>query len=282
MPKPIHTALYLVATPIGNLQDITLRALEVLRAVDVIAAEDTRRTRILLSHYAIAARVIPLHAHNEMRAAERLIAMLKEGQSVALVSDAGTPAINDPGAKVVQRVRESGFSIVPVPGANAALTAFSVSGLQASRVLLCGFLPRKPGERRVLLAELKSVHAALVFYEAPHRIAAALQDMADILGEDRVAVIARELTKMHETFFSAKLQEVLDWLARDEDNRRGEFVVVVDSPGKVSEGDEREAERVLATLIAELPLRQAASLAAQITGANKKRLYALGLALKAG
>ncbi len=280
--KPIHTALYLVATPIGNLQDITLRALNVLRGVDVIAAEDTRRTRVLLSHYAIPARLFSLHAHNETRAGEKLIALLKEGKSVALVSDAGTPAVSDPGAKVVQQVRGAGFPVVPVPGANAALAAFSASGLQASRVLLCGFLPRASNERKALLEELKSINAALVFYEAPHRIVAALHDIADVLGKDRPAVIARELTKMYESFFSAKLSEVIEWLGRDEDNRKGEFVIVVDSSAKTLEVDDRETERILATLIAELPLKQAASLAAQITGASKKRLYALGLTLKSG
>jgi 16S rRNA (cytidine1402-2'-O)-methyltransferase len=280
VPEQIHTALYLVATPIGNLEDITLRALNVLRAADVVAAEDTRRTRALLSHHSISARLLSLHAHNEARVARKVVGLLEQGKSVAFVSDAGTPAINDPGAELVREVRSQGFPVVPVPGANAAVTAFSASGLKAPRVLLCGFLPRDRKERRDSLAELKAVPAALVFYEAPHRIAAALGDMVEVLGADRRTVIARELTKLYESFFSGELKDALEWVEKDEVNRRGEFVVIVDRGQRAQESDDAEARRVLAALISELPLKQAASLASEITGANKKKLYTLGLALK--
>ncbi len=262
------------------MRDITLRALDVLRSVDVIAAEDTRVTRVLLSHYWIEARLFSLHAHNEIRSAEKVIELLQSGKSVAIVTDAGTPAVSDPGAKLVARTREAGFSVVPVPGANAALSAFSVSGLQASRVLLCGFLPRATNDRRAALAETKTSASALVFYEAPHRIVAALEDMAVILGERRQTLIARELTKMHESCFSGTLAEAAQWVESDANNRRGEFVVVVDGVEPPARTESYDSERVLATLLAELPLKQAASLGAEITGVSKKKLYALGLELR--
>lgn len=280
MAEKLHTALYVVATPIGNLRDITLRALDVLRWVDVVAAEDTRVTRVLLSHHGIEARLVSLHAHNEIRSAGKVIERLREGKSVALVTDAGTPAVSDPGAKLVARTREAGFPVIPVPGPNAVLSAFSVSGLQVSRVLLCGFLPRAANDRRAALAEMKESASALAFHEAPHRIVAALEDMASILGERRQGLIARELTKMHESFFSGTLAEAVQWLKSDANNRRGEFVVVVEGVEPPARTESYDSERVLATLLAQLPLKQAASLGAEITGASKKKLYALGLELK--
>jgi 16S rRNA (cytidine1402-2'-O)-methyltransferase len=276
----IHTALYVVATPIGNLRDITLRALDVLRSADVIAAEDTRKTRVLLSHHEISARLVSLHAHNETRASEKVIALLGQGKNVALVTDAGTPAVSDPGAKLVARARQAGFPVVPVPGANAALCAFSASGLQSPRILLWGFLPRAGSERRHALAALTASASALVFYEAPHRIVAAVQDMAEILGVERRVVMARELTKIHESFFTGTLAEAVQWLELDADNRKGEFVVIVEESDSAPRTESDDSARVLATLMSELPLKQAASLAARITGVSKKKLYALGIELK--
>lgn len=262
------------------MRDITLRALDVLRGVDVIAAEDTRRTRVLLSHHAISAHVVSLHAHNENRASEKVIAWLERGKSVAVVTDAGTPGVSDPGARVVSHVRDKGFPVVPVPGANAAICAFSASGFRAANVMLCGFLPRSPSERRDHLGHLKNARSALVFYEAPHRIVATVSDMSEVLGPERDAVIARELTKIHESFFAGTLRDAVEWLEQDADNRRGEFVIVIDCAASASRTDEAEAPRVLAALMSELPLKQAASLAARVTGVSKKKLYALGLELK--
>ncbi|MGH8717781.1 MAG: 16S rRNA (cytidine(1402)-2'-O)-methyltransferase [Burkholderiales bacterium] len=280
MAEKIHTALYVVATPIGNLRDITLRALDVLKAVDVVAAEDTRKTRVLLEHYSISPRLIALHAHNENEAGEKVIALLQQGKSVALVSDAGTPGISDPGAKVSARVRQAGFPVVPLPGANAALAAFSASGLDASQVAICGFLPRTESQRRTALEGLKSHQAALIFYEAPHRIVSTVNDMAEILGEERSSVVARELTKIHESFFSGTLREAKRWLQEDANNRKGEFVVIVEGEAQREQPDNAATARILKTLADELPLKQAATLAAEITGLSRKKLYALGLELK--
>ena len=262
------------------MRDITLRALDVLGAVDIIAAEDTRKTRVLLSHHAISARMTALHAHNETRASEKVIGWLKQGKSVAFVTDAGTPAVSDPGARLVSRVREAGFPVVPIPGASAALCAFSASGLRAANLTVCGFLPRTQNERRDRLLTYKNAHAALVFYEAPHRIAASVRDMAEVLGAEREVVIARELTKIHESFFAGKLRDAVEWLEQDPDNRRGEFVVAIDYAESIEPTHEAEAQHVLAALMSELPMKQAASLAARITGVSKKKLYALGLELK--
>ena len=280
MIKP--SALYVVATPIGNLADITLRALDVLREVSMIAAEDTRMTRRLLDHHGVAgARLVAVHEHNENRAAPTVVDALTGGQSVALVTDAGTPGISDPGARLVQAVRDAGFDVCPIPGPNAAVTAMSVSGMQAPRFMFCGFLPSKAGERANALRELAPFPCALVFYEAPHRVAETLTDMAVILGGDRHIVIAREITKLFESVHRCALRDAPGWIAGDENRRRGEFVLIVDEPAAAM-SDGAEAERVLKLLLEELPVSQAAALAARITGAKKKGLYERALALKAG
>lgn len=272
-------ALYVVATPLGNLGDIGARALDVLREADAIACEDTRHTRRLLDHYGIRAETFSLHEHNEAAAAERLIRLLREGRSVALVSDAGTPAVSDPGARAVAAVREAGFAVIPVPGPNAAIAALSASGLADPHFLFYGFLPAREAARRKVLAALKPLACALVFYEAPHRIEESVADLVAELEPGRRLVIARELTKLFESIVSLPLGEAAAWLAADADRRRGEFVLCVSAPPP-TEGIDQAAARVLDLLLGELPLKQAVKLAAEISGASKNALYDLALEKK--
>ncbi len=270
------SALYVVATPLGNLGDIGARALEVLRGADAIACEDTRHTRRLLDHFGIRAETFSLHEHNEAASAERLVRLLRDGRVVALVSDAGTPAVSDPGARAVAAVREAGYEVIPIPGPNAAVAALSASGLTDPHFLFYGFLPAKEAARRKALAELKPLPCALVFYEAPHRIEETVADLAAVLEPGRTLVIARELTKLFESIASLPLSEAPGWLAEDENRRRGEFVLAVSAPPP-AEGVPAGAERVLDLLLAELPLKQAVKLAAEISGASKNALYDLAL-----
>lgn len=272
-------ALYVVATPLGNLGDIGARALDVLREADAIACEDTRHTRRLLDHYGIRAETFSLHEHNEAAATERLIRLLREGRSVALVSDAGTPAVSDPGARAVAAVREAGFAVIPVPGPNAAIAALSASGLADPHFLFYGFLPAREAARRKVLAALKPLACALVFYEAPHRIEETVADLVAELEPGRRLVIARELTKLFESIVSLPLGEAAAWLAADADRRRGEFVLCVSAPPP-TEGIDQAAARVLDLLLGELPLKQAVKLAAEISGASKNALYDLALEKK--
>ena len=273
-------ALYVVATPIGNLRDLTLRALDVLKAVDVVAAEDTRVTRHLLQHYGIDARPIALHEHNETRAGERVVELLRAGKSVALVSDAGTPAVSDPGARLVRRVREAGFAIVPIPGASALTAAVSAAGLLEGRFLFYGFLPQRSAGRVRELEALRPLSIALVFYEAPHRVRETLADLAEVLGGERELVVARELTKLFETIHVCPLGEAPAWLDADPNRAKGEFVLVVQGAPAAADTQAEDAERILATLLRELPLKQAVQLAAEITGAKRNALYERALALK--
>ena len=275
------STLYVVATPIGNLRDISLRALDVLAAVDVIAAEDTRTTGHLLAHHSITGKMLALHQHNERAAAEKIIGLLASGKSVALVTDAGTPGISDPGAIVVQRVREQGYQIVPIPGANAAVSALSAAGIAAPHFLFYGFLPAKAGARKRELESLKSQSHTLVFYEAPHRILECVADLAAVLGGDRRITIARELTKMFETIYTCALGDALAWLQADTNQQKGEFVLLV-SGAEIRDETEisDQARRTLILLLAELPLKQAVKLAAEITDENKNALYDLALSLK--
>lgn len=273
-----YTALYVVPTPLGNLGDLTLRAAEVLRSVAWVAAEDTRHSAPLLKHLGAAARTLPAHQHNEHEAAARIVDKLQAGESVALISDAGTPGISDPGARIVAAVRAAGCKVVPLPGACAAVTALSAAGLTDEHFLFYGFLPSKGGQRRQALESLRSQAAALVFYEAPHRVLETVEDMANVLGE-RTLVVARELTKLFETIESVPLAEAQAWLKADPNRQRGEFVLIVS--GAPASADDGEGERVLALLLDEgLPTKQAAKLAAQITGAAKNALYERALALK--
>ena len=261
------------------MQDITLRALEVLKQVDVVAAEDTRVTSRLLKHFEISATLMALHEHNEKRAADKVVALLRSGKSVALVSDAGTPAISDPGAIVVSRVRDAGFRIVPVPGANAAVSALSVSGQEAPHFLFYGFLPYKPSARRLELENLKTLPYTLIFYEAPHRILESITDMQAVLGGKRSVTIARELTKLFENIYNGSLNAALDWLSQDKNQQKGEFVLLVSCAERQS-ASYNDVLRILTALLEELPLKQAVKLAARISGGNRKTLYAMALQIR--
>jgi 16S rRNA (cytidine1402-2'-O)-methyltransferase len=273
-------ALYVVATPIGNLQDVTLRALEVLRTVDVVAAEDTRVTRVLLERHGIGSRMLALHAHNEARGAQRVIELLQAGRSVALVSDAGTPGISDPGALLVRRVREAGLRVVPIPGPSALTALMSVAGLEDGRFLFLGFPPAQPAGRRRLFDEARALPFALVLYEAPHRVRDTVADLCAVLGARRRLLIGRELTKLHESVQALPLDGALEWLDADPNRVKGEFVLVVEPGAEVPDGQAQEAERVLGLLLEALPLTQAVKLAAEITGAKRNALYQRALEMK--
>ncbi|PPC93011.1 MAG: 16S rRNA (cytidine(1402)-2'-O)-methyltransferase [Methylotenera sp.] len=273
--------LYVVATPIGNLADITLRALETLKTVDAIAAEDTRHTSGLLSHFGISKKLIAVHEHNEHQSAEKLLSQLKAGENIALVTDAGTPGISDPGAVVVDIVRKAGIKVVPIPGVSAVIAALSAAGIQQNGFLFHGFLPASGASRRKVLESLKSEAVTLVFYEAPHRIVESIADMANVLGAERRVTFARELTKTFETIYSCDLGMASAWLQADANQQRGEFVLLVEAePVKDAEEVSVDAQRVLKLLLAELPLKQAVKLATDITGEKKNDLYELALALK--
>jgi 16S rRNA (cytidine1402-2'-O)-methyltransferase len=274
----LEPGLYVVATPIGNLGDVTLRALEVLRTADWIAAEDTRVTRRLLAHFGIATRQVAVHEHNEAAAAERVVRSIAEGRAVALVSDAGTPGVSDPGRVVVARVREAGLRVIPVPGPSALTAALSASGLAFDGVVFAGFLPAKGAERRERLSALAASPWAIALFEAPHRIAQTLADLHEALG-DRDVVVARELTKRFETITRVPLREAHAWVEADDDRRRGEFVLVIE--GRESARHEgRDPHAALEALLAELPLKQAVALTAALTGGRRNELYALALTLK--
>jgi len=273
--------LYVVATPIGNMGDMSPRAREVLAAVDLVAAEDTRRTGALLSHFGIKARQQSLHEHNEPQQVPVLVGRLLGGESIALVSDAGTPLISDPGYRLVAAARGAGLRVSPVPGPVAAMAALSVSGLPSDRFLFEGFLSAKSSARRQRLEALAADPRTHIFYESSHRIAACLADMRDVLGGERRAVVARELTKTFEQVQDGSLEELCTWLASNEDHGKGEFVVLTaGAPEVADEGVTREAERVLRLLLDELPVKKAAKLAAEITGLGKNLLYARAVELK--
>lgn len=269
----------MVATPIGNLEDISSRALQSLARADVIAAEDTRVTARLLEHHRLHGKLVAVHGHNERRTADWIVDRLARGQNVALVTDAGTPAISDPGAIVVAKARAAGYRVVPIPGANAAVTALSAAGISEAPFLFAGFLPAKPGARRKALEALSGLPYTLVLYEAPHRVVECLDDMTAVLGPERVVVIARELTKLFEQIQRCRLGEAVDWIRADADRRRGEFVLIVEGPEAPKEGAKADWERVLTALLAELPLAQAVKLACEATGARKKAVYARALQL---
>lgn len=273
--------LYVVATPIGNLSDITLRALETLKTVDAIAAEDTRHTSGLLSHFGISKKLIAVHEHNEHQSAEKLLAQLQAGENIALVTDAGTPGISDPGAVVVDFVRKAGIQVVPIPGASAVIAALSASGIAQNGFLFHGFLPASGAARRKALEVLKVQTVTLVFYEAPHRIIDSIVDMAAVLGAERRITIARELTKTFETIHGCALQDAAAWLQADTNQQRGEFVLLVEAAAiKDADAIAEDTVRVLKLLLADLPLKQAVKLATEITSEKKNVLYELALTLK--
>ncbi len=272
-------ALYVVPTPLGHLGDITLRAIEVLRQVPWVAAEDTRHSGPLLRHYSCKARLLAAHQHNEEDAAQQVVARLAAGESVALVVDAGTPGISDPGARLVARVRAAGYRVVPLPGPCAAVVALSAGGLGEAQFLFYGFLPSKAGARSEALRQLTHLPWTLVFYEAPHRIVETVAALAEAFGPERTLVIARELTKLFESIHSCPLGEAGDWLLADDNRQRGEFVLLLSGAPPVD--DRAEGARVLKLLLDEgLPVSQASRLAHLITGAGKKALYQQALRLR--
>lgn len=267
--------LFIVATPIGNLSDLSPRALDTLREVAAICAEDTRRSGQLLSHFGINKPLVALHEHNEDALAQRLVARLAAGESLALISDAGTPLVSDPGYRVVRAARAAGVQVSPIPGACAAIAALSVAGLPSDRFIFEGFLPAKASARREHLARLAGETGTLVFYESSHRIAESLADMRGAFGDERPAVIARELTKLFETVLDGSLAELQAKVEADDNQRKGEFVVVVQGAGDDAEAQLAEGRRVYAMLSQHLPPSTAARLAAEITGAPRKALYGM-------
>ncbi|MCW8332705.1 16S rRNA (cytidine(1402)-2'-O)-methyltransferase [Vibrio sp. SCSIO 43135] len=277
LPAEIPT-LYIVPTPIGNLGDITQRAIEVLSSVDVIAAEDTRHTGKLLAHFNIQTKTFPLHDHNEQQKAQVLVERLLAGQSIALVSDAGTPLISDPGYHLVNKCRQAGVKVVPLPGACAVITALSASGLPSDRFSFEGFLPAKSKGRKDKFLEIAKAERTCIFYESPHRITDSLKDMLEILGPDREVVLARELTKTFETIQGKPLGELIEWVLADENQQRGEMVLLIHGHRESAEDSlPEEATRTLAILTKELPLKKAAAMAAEIYNLKKNALYKWGL-----
>jgi 16S rRNA (cytidine1402-2'-O)-methyltransferase len=275
-----HSALYVVATPLGNVCDITLRALHVLAIADAVACEDTRNTGNLLTRYGLNKTMIAAHQHNEREAAEKIVARLQAGERVALASDAGTPGVSDPGARIVDAVRDAGLRVIPLPGASAVVTALSASGLVNDRFHFVGFLPAKGRQRETVLATLKQETATLVFYEAPHRIAECVAALAEAFEPARQIVFAREMTKLFEEIHRCALADAAAWLAHDPQRSRGEFVVLLEGAAPDADAGALEGERVLRILLAELPVKQAAALAAQLTGQKKNALYERALQLK--
>ena len=265
--------LWVVATPIGHRDDLSARAIETLRAVAVIAAEDTRHSRPLLVHHNIDTPLIALHEHNERDAVDAIVRRMQGGDAVALISDAGTPLISDPGFRLVRAARAAGIRCIPVPGACAAIAALSVAGLPSDRFVFEGFLPPKAAARRSRLQELAGDARTLIFYESSHRVAESLADMRDVFGADREAVLARELTKLFETVLGAPLAELAARVVADPDQQRGEHVILVAGRGEEVDAKLAEGQRVFAILREELPPAKAAKLAAAISGAPRKDLY---------
>ncbi|HAS6348231.1 16S rRNA (cytidine(1402)-2'-O)-methyltransferase [Vibrio sp. IRLE0018] len=270
--------LYIVPTPIGNLGDITQRAIEILSSVDMIAAEDTRHTGKLLSHFNISTKTFALHDHNEQQKAQVLVDKLLSGQNIALVSDAGTPLISDPGYHLVTQCRQAGVKVVPLPGACAVITALSASGLPSDRFSFEGFLPPKSKGRKDKFLEIAKVERTCIFYESPHRIVDSLHDMLEILGPDREVVLARELTKTFETIQGMRLSALVEWVQSDDNQQKGEMVLLIHGyRDSAEESLPEEALRSLAILTKELPLKKAAALAAEIYNLKKNALYKWGL-----
>jgi len=276
--------LYVVATPIGNLADFSYRAIEILKMVDLIAAEDTRHVKMLLQHYAINNKLISVHQHNEEQVAPGLIEKIKQGQNIALVSDAGTPLLSDPGMPLVRMARQEGVDVSPIPGACALIAALSVSGLPVTRFTFEGFLPRTSSARKAFFGTKKNETATWVFYESSHRIVASLEDLATIFPADRCVVVARELTKIYETVVNDSLANVLQQVKSDTNMQRGEFVVLVE--GAVIEKNKAELSdeqlRVLMVLLKECSIKSSVAMAVEITGARKKLFYQAALDLEKG
>lgn len=271
--------LYIVATPIGNLQDITQRALETFAQVDLIAAEDTRHSGLLLSHYGIKKPFFALHDHNEQEKAHILVGKLKQGSNIALISDAGTPLISDPGFHLVRQCREAGIRVVPLPGACAAITALCASGIASDRFCFEGFLPAKSKARKDKLENIAEEDRTLIFYESTHRILDTLEDMQAVLGEERYIVLAREMTKTWETITGNTIKNLREWLLEDPNRTKGEMVLIVEGKPKSDNNDEisPQAVKALELIAEELPLKKAAAIVAELYGYRKNALYQFGL-----
>ncbi|WP_422467772.1 16S rRNA (cytidine(1402)-2'-O)-methyltransferase [Endozoicomonas sp. ALC013] len=275
--------LYIVSTPMGNLGDMTPRAIEVLRQVDVIAAEDTRHSKRLMNHFGIDTPLIPCHDHNERHQAGMIVRRMQAGETIALISDAGTPLISDPGFYLVRSVREAGFRVVPIPGACAFIAALSVSGLPTDRFYFEGFLPAKGAGRRKRIESLAAFSSTWGVYESPHRIMELLEDLATVLGGDRYIALAREITKTFETVMTGTVSEIQAVLQSDANQQRGEFVVLIE--GYKEEEDSEispDIAKMLQRLLQDLPIKKAAAVVADLTGLRKKDLYELGLDMKKG
>ena len=272
--------LYIVATPIGNLQDITQRALDTFAQVDLIAAEDTRHSGLLLSHYGIKKPFFALHDHNEQEKAHILVEKLKQGSNIALISDAGTPLISDPGFHLVRQCREAGIRVVPLPGACAAITALCASGIASDRFCFEGFLPAKSKARKDKLENIAEEDRTLIFYESTHRILDTLEDMQSVLGEERYIVLAREITKTWETITGNTIKNLREWLLEDANRTKGEMVLIVEGKPKSDNNDEisPQAVKALELIAEELPLKKAAAIVAELYGYKKNALYQFGLA----
>ncbi|WP_118788504.1 16S rRNA (cytidine(1402)-2'-O)-methyltransferase [Haemophilus haemolyticus] len=272
--------LYIVATPIGNLQDITQRALDTFTKVDLIAAEDTRHSGLLLSHYGIKKPFFALHDHNEQEKAHILVEKLKQGSNIALISDAGTPLISDPGFHLVRQCREAGIRVIPLPGACAAITALCASGIASDRFCFEGFLPAKSKARRDKLENIAEEDRTLIFYESTHRILDTLEDMQSVLGEERYIVLAREITKTWETITGNTIKNLREWLLEDLNRIKGEMVLIVEGKLKSDNNDEisPQAVKALELIAEELPLKKAAAIVAELYGCKKNALYQFGLA----
>jgi 16S rRNA (cytidine1402-2'-O)-methyltransferase len=272
-------ALYIVATPIGNLKDISLRAIETLRGVNYIAAEDTRHSAKLLTHFAINTPIVSLHEHNESERSNLLLKRLLEKQTIALISDAGTPLISDPGYRLVEKTRQHNIPVIPIPGPCALITALCASGLNCERFIFEGFLSKKKNHRQEKLKALQYETRTLILYEAAHRILDLIEDMLLILGSERHVVLARELTKTFETIHEGKLAQIKDWLIRDNNQQRGEFVVLIKGAAHTFTPTDIETRRILTLLLKELPIKHASLLAAKITHEKKNKLYTQALEL---
>tara|TARA_R110001583_G_scaffold173287_1_gene327215 strand:+ start:56839 stop:57690 length:852 start_codon:yes stop_codon:yes gene_type:complete len=272
--------LYIVATPIGNLADMSQRAIEILQSVDVIAAEDTRHSGFLLQHFAIKTPSVSLHDHNEQQRSETLLTRLQQGESIALISDAGTPLISDPGYKLVSLVREHGIPVIPIPGSCAVIAALSASGLPSDRFSFEGFLPSKQGARLQTLEKLAADTRTLIFYDSPRRLQSTLTDMVVIFGGERRACLARELTKLHETINTKPLAKLLEWVSNDANQQRGECVVLVEGAKQHQDASEVEVNRVLGLLLKELPVKKAAAITSSLLGISKNNAYDMALKLQ--
>lgn len=271
--------LYIIATPIGNRSDMGERSIATLKQVDLIAVEDTRHSSKLLQFYNISTTTIAYHDHNEEQLTPKLIERLLAGENIALISDAGTPLLSDPGYRLVKAAHESALKVTPIPGACAAIAALSASGLATDRFLFAGFPPHKQIARQSFYQELENQRATLVFYESSHRILASVNDLCEIFGEQRQVVLAREMTKLFETIHSTSLGQLAGWIAADSNQQKGEFVIVLEGASRILSNDSLELQHVLKALLSDLPVKQASQLAAKITGVKKNQVYKLALEL---